>query len=162
MRPRQRQCIAKRRATSGRCCFARIYEVLPLTCPQCGGAMKIIGFIIEAVVMREILGHLREPTSPPCPMPARGPPLWEIPGSDPAEGDPRAQPMPDSIPDYEFDQRIAWSGKRRQDWLVGGESCLWPSERQTSAAQVATGTHNGHAGARFQGLVRRLRRRIID
>ena len=74
--------------------------------------MKIIGFIIEAVVMREILGHLREPTSPPCPMPARGPPLWEIPGSDPAEGDPRAQPIPDSIPDsipdYEFDQRIAW------------------------------------------------------
>jgi len=41
--------------------LARIYEVLPLTCPQCGGAMKIIAFITEAVVMREILGHLREP-----------------------------------------------------------------------------------------------------
>jgi len=124
--------------------------------------MKIIAFSTETVVMREILGHLREPTSPPCPMPARGPPLWEMQGSDPAESDPRAHPMPDSIPDYKFDQRIAWSGKRRQDWLVGGDSCLWPSERQTSAAQVATGTHNGHAGARFQGLVRRLRRRIID
>jgi len=37
-------------------------------------------------------------------MPARGPPLWEMPGSDPAKADPRAQPMPD----YEFDQRIAW------------------------------------------------------
>ena len=58
--------------------LARIYEVLPLACPQCGGAMKIIAFITEAVVMRKILGHLREPKSPPRPMPARGPPLWEM------------------------------------------------------------------------------------
>ena len=27
-------------------------------------------------------------------MPARGPPLWEMPGSEPAKGDPRAQPQP--------------------------------------------------------------------
>jgi len=40
---------------------ARIYEVPPLTCPQCGGAMKIIAFITETVVRREILAHLREP-----------------------------------------------------------------------------------------------------
>jgi len=84
--------------------LARIYEVLPLTCPQCGGAMKIIAFITETVVMREILGHMREPKSPPRLMPARGPPLWEMPGSEPAEADPRAQPMPHD----EFDQRIAW------------------------------------------------------
>jgi len=31
-------------------------------------------------------------------------PPWEMPGSEPAEADPRAQP----IPDNEFDQRIAW------------------------------------------------------
>jgi len=93
--------------------LARIYEVLPLTCPKCGGAMKIVAFIAETVVMREILGHLREPKSPPRPMPARGPPLWEMPGREPAEADPRAQPMPDYMPDNEFDQRIAWSGKRR-------------------------------------------------
>jgi len=84
--------------------LAHIYEVLPLTCPQCGGAMKIIAFITETVVIREIPGHLREPKSPPRLMRARGPPLWEMPGSEPAEADPRAQPMPD----YEFDQRIAW------------------------------------------------------
>ena len=63
--------------------LARIYEVLPLLCPQCGGAMKIIAFITEAVVIREILGHSGEPTSPRL-MPAHGPPLWEMPGSDPA------------------------------------------------------------------------------
>jgi len=88
--------------------LARIYEVLPLLRPQCGGAMKIIAFITEAAVIRQVLGHLGEPTAPPHLMPARGPPLWEMPGSDPAEGDPRAQPIPDYMPDYEFDQRIAW------------------------------------------------------
>jgi len=70
--------------------------------------------------------------------------------------------MPDYMPDDEFDQRIAWSGKRRQNSLVGGDSCLRPPERQTSAAQVATGTHNGHTGAGFQRFVRRLRRQIND
>ncbi len=64
-------------------------------CPQCGGEMKIIAFITEAVVIREILDHLGEPTSPP---------LWEMLGVEPGEIDPQAQPAPD----YEFDQRVAW------------------------------------------------------
>ena len=84
--------------------LARIYEVLPLVCPQCGGEMKIIAFITEAVVIREILGHLGEPTAPPRLLPARGPPLWELPGSEPDGIDPQAQ----QAPDYEFDQRVAW------------------------------------------------------
>ena len=84
--------------------LARIYEVLPLVCPQCGGEMKIIAFINEAVAIREILGHLGEPTSPPRLLPARGPPLWEMQGSESDEIDPQAQPAPD----YEFDQRTAW------------------------------------------------------
>ncbi len=74
--------------------LACIYEVLPLLCPQCGGEMRIIAFITEAVVIRDILGHLGEPTSP----------LWEMPGTEPGESDPQAQPAPD----YEFDQRVAW------------------------------------------------------
>ena len=66
--------------------------------------MKIIAFINEAVAIREILGHLGEPTSPPRLLPARGPPLWEMQGSEIGEIDAQAQPAPD----YEFDQRIAW------------------------------------------------------
>ena len=72
--------------------------------------MRIIAFITEAVVIRKILGHLGEPTAPPAIKPARGPPLWEMPGSEPGEAgwpgaiDPQAQPAPA----YEFDQRIAW------------------------------------------------------
>ena len=66
--------------------------------------MKIIAFINQPLVIREILGPLGEPTSPPHLLPARGPPLWELPDSKPDERDPQAQPAPD----YEFDQRIAW------------------------------------------------------
>jgi len=66
--------------------------------------MRIIAFITEAVVIREILGHLGEPTSPPRLMPARGPPLWEMQNAATGETDPQTQPEPD----YEFDQRIAW------------------------------------------------------
>jgi len=132
--------------------------VLPMLCPKCGGAMKIIAFITETAVMKAIPGHLDEPTSPPRLQPARGPPLWEMAHALQDESDPQAQPAPD----YEFDQRIAWWGKRRTDSLVGGYSCLWPPERQTSAAQVATCTDNGSAGAAFSGAVRKNRHEIHD
>jgi hypothetical protein len=45
-------------------------------CPECGGEMRIIAFITEGPVIREILDYLDEPTSPPRLTPARGPPLW--------------------------------------------------------------------------------------
>ena len=84
--------------------LARIYEVLPLLCPRCGGEMCIIGFITAAVAIREILGHLGEPTSPPRLAQARGPPLWAMPDAALGALDPQAQP----VPEYEFDQRSAW------------------------------------------------------
>jgi len=91
--------------------IARIYEVFPLICPKCGGTMKIIAFIDEGDVIREILTHLGEPVDPPRIAPARGPPLWEAAGQGGEEmwshsvpGDPLAQPMPE----YEFDQRVSW------------------------------------------------------
>jgi hypothetical protein len=36
--------------------IARIYEVLPLLCPNCGGQMRIIGFITYSADIRHILG----------------------------------------------------------------------------------------------------------
>lgn len=89
--------------------LARIYEVLLLLCPQCGGEMKIISFITEGPTIREILGHLGVPTSPPALKPARGPPLWEMPGCGLGEtGWPRAiDPQAQPTVDYESDQRIA-------------------------------------------------------
>ena len=37
----------------------RIYEVGPLACPACGGAMRILAFITEGAVIDRILAHLR-------------------------------------------------------------------------------------------------------
>jgi len=36
----------------------KIYEVDPLVCPKCSGAMRIIAFIEEPDVMKKILKHL--------------------------------------------------------------------------------------------------------
>lgn len=82
--------------------LARICEVFPLTCPKCGGAMRIIAFIDDPTEVKKILTHLGEPATLRLVAPARGPPLWEaalLSGADPF-----AQPMPE----FELDQRIAW------------------------------------------------------
>ena len=84
--------------------LARIYEVFPLGCPLCGAEMRIIAFSTNGPTVRNILVHLGEPTAPPRIVPARGPPLWELPPAGQREIDPQAQPAPS----YEFDQRIAW------------------------------------------------------
>jgi hypothetical protein len=39
-------------------CIKKIWEVDPLIGPNCGGEMKIISFITEASVIRQILEHL--------------------------------------------------------------------------------------------------------
>jgi hypothetical protein len=84
--------------------LARIDEVFPLVCPRCGGERRIIAFVTDAGAVREILSPLGEPTSPPRLMKARAPPLWEMQGANMGEDEAQAQP----VPEYEFDQRIAW------------------------------------------------------
>jgi hypothetical protein len=37
----------------------QVYEVDPLVCPNCGGEMHIITFIIDQQVVDQILRHLR-------------------------------------------------------------------------------------------------------
>ena len=54
---------------------------------------------------RGILAPLGEPTAPPRIAPARGPPLWATAGS---EYDPAADPLLQSVPAFEFDQRLSW------------------------------------------------------
>jgi hypothetical protein len=85
--------------------LARIYEVFPLVCPRCGGEMRIIAFITDGPTVRDILVHLGEPTAPPRIAPARGPPLW---AATDAEHDPAADPLLQSVPAFEFDQRLSW------------------------------------------------------
>ena len=89
--------------------LARIYEVFPLACPDCGRDMRILAFITAAEPVDAILTHLGLPTTPPLLSPARGPPqhdlafdadpgfdLHQTPAYDPTE------PEPD--PDFDFDQ----------------------------------------------------------
>ena len=46
--------------TAGPVLIRLIYEVDPLTCPRCGGEMRVIALIQEPAVIDKILRHLRE------------------------------------------------------------------------------------------------------
>ena len=73
--------------------------------------MRIIAFITHSGDIRHILEHIGAETKPPRTTPARGPPQWD-------DGDAQAseavEPAPDwdeaaqSVPDFEFDQRVSW------------------------------------------------------
>lgn len=91
--------------------IARIYEVFPLLCSNCGGQMRLIAFITHSADIRQILDHIGVDSQPPHIAPAHGPPLWE--GCD-AQVDDAVQIEPDwglaaqPASDYEVDQRINW------------------------------------------------------
>ena len=92
--------------------LARIYETLPLVCPNCQSPMRIIAFIVDAGTVRKILDHLGETAQPPRIAPARGPPLWEaVTASEPSElagNIPEWDILAQPVPEFEFDQSIAW------------------------------------------------------
>jgi hypothetical protein len=115
--------------------LARLFESLPLICPNCGADMRIIAFITEAAPVEQSLPHIREPPRPPPISPARpgAAPCVEVgllrlgtspnhPGSvvrcfsaaHPPAWDETPAPMPDwgllkqPEPDFELDQRISW------------------------------------------------------
>ena len=56
--------------------LARIYEVNPLICSNCGQEMEIIAFITTPKEVYKILDHIGEPTKSPPLSPARDPPGW--------------------------------------------------------------------------------------
>ena len=60
--------------------MARIYETLPLSCPRCQAAMKIIAFITRPDTIARILEHLGEPVRPPPVSPARASPQFDAQG----------------------------------------------------------------------------------
>ncbi len=88
--------------------LARIYEVFPLLCPDCGADMRILAFLTAAEPVDAILRHLGLPTTPPPLSPARGPPQHHL-GFDPDPGPdidqtPRYDPTePEPVPDFDFD-----------------------------------------------------------
>jgi hypothetical protein len=45
----------------------KVYEVDPLTCPRCGGAMRVVAFLTEHDVVDRIIEYLKLPLSPSAP-----------------------------------------------------------------------------------------------
>lgn len=83
--------------------LARIFQVLPLLCPSCGGDMRILAFLTDPPVVQGILLHLDLPHRPPPVAPARGPPQGDFLLDQTLEFD---LTEPDPTPEYEFDQSI--------------------------------------------------------
>ena len=97
-----------RRVISGPCCpegiKPRLFESLPLVCPNCGADMRIIAFISETAPVEQILTHIGAPPRPPPISPTRGPPAWDDTPESLPDWDLPQQPESD----FEFDQRVSW------------------------------------------------------
>jgi hypothetical protein len=52
----------------------RTFETDVLTCPRCGGRLRLVALIEQASVVQRILRHLGPPTEVPEPRAARAPP----------------------------------------------------------------------------------------
>jgi hypothetical protein len=76
--------------------LARIYDALPLVCPRCGSAMRIIAFIMNAADVKRILEHIGEASEPPSVSPSRAQPEDEF---DFDQDPPRED-------EFDFDQRV--------------------------------------------------------
>ncbi len=83
--------------------LARIYNLFPLLCPECGAEMQVIAVIQDKPVIYKILTSIGEVIEPPVLSPARGPPSWIDYNQDELTDD-NGQP----IPEYEFNQCVSW------------------------------------------------------
>ena len=45
--------------------IAKIYEICPVICPQCGGELTIVAFLTNLDSIQRLLIHIGEPVSPP-------------------------------------------------------------------------------------------------
>ena len=95
--------------------IARIYEVFPLICANCGRQIRIIAFITSSADIHGILNHVGVAPEAPRIKPGRGLPLWDACGAQELQelGDcVDALPDRDLVkrlpPDHTDDQRITW------------------------------------------------------
>ena len=85
--------------------LARLGEEFPLTCPNCGGDIRLISFITNPGPIRKILTHLGEPLDPPRVSAARGPPIdWGELVQSHGDGE-FEQPSPDDLPMIDIHHR---------------------------------------------------------
>jgi hypothetical protein len=85
--------------------LARVGEAFPLTCPNCGGDIRLISFITAPGPIRKILTNLGEPLEPPHVSPARGPPVdWSELAQSQGAGE-FEQASPDDLPMIDIHHR---------------------------------------------------------
>ncbi|MDX2503590.1 MAG: hypothetical protein QNL62_03820 [Gammaproteobacteria bacterium] len=84
--------------------LARIYNLFPLICPDCGSEMRVISVIQDKSVINKILKSVGEATEPPVISTARGPPGWDDYNQEQLSDEVDEQ----SIPDFEFNQCVSW------------------------------------------------------
>ena len=93
--------------------IARVYEVFPLVCRQCGGQMSLIAFTTDGPEVRKILTHIGAEPQAPRITPARDPPLWDACDTPQAGGSVEGEPdwdfVPQVAPEDPFDQRVSVS-----------------------------------------------------
>ena len=82
--------------------IARIYEIFPLVCPQCGDELKIVAFLTDADPIQRILIYIGEPATPPRIAPARAPPDWLDADID------QTCLIESEQAEYKFDQTVRW------------------------------------------------------
>ena len=82
--------------------LARIYEVFPLRCPECGSQMRILAFLTDPAPVGAILRHLDLPHTTPPLSPARAPPQAAL----ALDAEPLAPA--DALPRDDFDQTPAF------------------------------------------------------
>jgi len=70
--------------------------------------MRILAFVTAPTTVRDILGYLGEPITPPTIAPARGPPLWAALDDAASDAFPPADTFAPPDTAFVFDQRIAW------------------------------------------------------
>jgi hypothetical protein len=90
--------------------LARIYETLPLVCPRCGSAMRVIAFITNASDVKRILEHIGEASEPPPVSPSRAPPeeAFDFGPEAGAEAEVDFNQDPPGEEEFDFDQRTEW------------------------------------------------------
>jgi len=85
--------------------LARVGEMFPLACPNCGGDIRLISFITDLETIRKILTHLGEPLAPPPVSLARGPPVdWAELVQSHRDGE-FERPSPDDLPMIDIHHR---------------------------------------------------------
>ena len=83
--------------------LARIYNLFPLLCPECGAEMQVIAVVQDKPVIKKILKSVGEATEPPKLSKARGPPNWDDYNQDTSANDDKQ-----SVPEFEFNQCVSW------------------------------------------------------